>query len=434
MKDRSERRMYRRSPGRQYGYDYNPLRTQTSSGSSQSGQLDTSPLDEQWPNNEEKPRRTTGLLAPRPDPRRTRQLIRQSILASKARSAVLDQPEPQEVQTEDDLAGNQDVYDERADRSYFTNRNMPRFRKMPAPVQQDLPDTDEDGLEEGWIDNERYIDPDIGEEDPLERRVERARIPQARAMTPRASSRRPSGGIAPARSQRGEPIQPIYEEEYDDYEDYDEYEPQVERRKKKKGLSRRRFLFGLGVAAVGGTAVAAYELAPKVPQALESGVANVEHEIQDAFNRGFNAGAEAVRKEFITALNNLEGVSLDVAIGAARLTRVAYDVFVSPLVTFSSTVVGDFLSVALKTVTSARGWLKYYGQDNATLASFQAVLQSWVDNASKMPRQVQSITDSDLDGAQTYLRNLQRKIKEEQAKLNQPKATPTPKPSGTPKH
>jgi hypothetical protein len=109
-------------------------------------------------------------------------------------------------------------------------------------------------------------------------------------------------------------------------------------------------------------------------------------------------------------------------------------VFVSPLVTFASTVVGDFLSVALRTVTSARGWLKYYGQDNTTLASFQAVLQSWVDNVSKMPKQVQSITDSDLDGAQTYLRNLQRKIKDEQAKLNQQQATPTPKPTGTPKH
>jgi hypothetical protein len=31
-KDRSERRGYRKSPGRQYGYDYNPLHGQSRSG------------------------------------------------------------------------------------------------------------------------------------------------------------------------------------------------------------------------------------------------------------------------------------------------------------------------------------------------------------------------------------------------------------------
>ena len=36
-----------------------------------------------------------------------------------------------------------------------------------------------------------------------------------------------------------------------------------------------------------------------------------------------------------------------------------------------------------------------------------------------MPKKVQAITDSDLDGAQSYLRALQRKIQEEQAQLDQ---------------
>src|SRR6202043_1744118 len=106
------------------------------------------------------------------------------------------------------------------------------------------------------------------------------------------------------------------------------------------------------------------------------------------------------------------------AVGAAKLTRVAYDVFVSPIVTFASTVVGDVLSVALKTVQTANGWLKYYGQSNATLESFIVVLQSWVSNAQKMPKQLKSITDSDLDGATTYLKGLQQKILDEKAKLN----------------
>src|SRR5260221_14480032 len=36
-KDRSGRRVYRKSPGRQYGYDYNPLRGQSRGGESQNG-------------------------------------------------------------------------------------------------------------------------------------------------------------------------------------------------------------------------------------------------------------------------------------------------------------------------------------------------------------------------------------------------------------
>ncbi len=49
-----------------------------------------------------------------------------------------------------------------------------------------------------------------------------------------------------------------------------------------------------------------------------------------------------------------------------------------------------------------------------------------------MPKKVQSITDSDLDGALSYLRALQRKIQEEQAQLNG-QTTPTPTTSNAPK-
>src|SRR6478672_5988406 len=71
-KDHLERRMYRKSPGRQYGYDYDPLRSRSSSSQlSQSGSSAS---------------RTGAILAQRPDPRRTRQLLRQSIIASKRSS------------------------------------------------------------------------------------------------------------------------------------------------------------------------------------------------------------------------------------------------------------------------------------------------------------------------------------------------------------
>ncbi len=256
---------------------------------------------------------------------------------------------------------------------------------------------------------------------------------------------------APLRSPRVVTQQPVrhpiersgrarrYEEEHEDDEYADEQErPPARRKAKKPNLTRRRLLMGLGTLAVGGTAaaVAIYEL-PKVPQVISEAGSNIEHQLEDAFNKGFSTGAEAVRKEFITALDNLEGVSLDAATSAAKLTRVAYDVFVSPLVKFLASVADDFLTVTLRALTTGRHWLSNIGQDNDTLAGLQKVLETWVQQAQQMPKQLQAIADADLDGAQAYLRALRRKIGAEQAKLNTqnttPTGAPTPRPTGASK-
>ena len=194
-------------------------------------------------------------------------------------------------------------------------------------------------------------------------------------------------------------------------------------------------LLGLGAVAVGG--IAAYELAPKIPQALNDVGTNIEHQIQDAYNKGLAAGAAAVRKEFITGLDTLEGISLSGAINAAKLTRVAYDTFVAPLITLAATVTGDFLNVTLKALIQGRGWLARINQDNDTLAALQTVIESWVKQVNSVPKEWKTMADSDLDAAQAYLRALQRKIQDEQAKLNAPATTSTPtspNPTATPKH
>src|SRR5437764_1269720 len=88
-KDRSERKTYRKSPGRQYNYETDPLRSRT--GHSQTGRAENGRSG------------TTGRISTqiRPDPRRTRQLLRQSILASKAHPATsgeehVEQPEDEQ--------------------------------------------------------------------------------------------------------------------------------------------------------------------------------------------------------------------------------------------------------------------------------------------------------------------------------------------------
>jgi hypothetical protein len=417
--DRFERRAYRKSPGRQYANEYDPLGTHRSQEET-TGQYTS----------------RTGLqLSQRPDPRRTRQLLRQSIIAGKYK-AETDAPDfteeemlPPRVQSHSRqilIEDDQDVQGGRPDyRKDYRSRNIEQSvanREVRRPSRQLPPETEE---EEGWEDL-NFVDPDIGyEEDPLDRRVGRGLVPSRRlSASPIVGSGRLIGGS------RHIDERDFEEEEVDQADQEEEARP-----RKKKRVSRRGLLVGLGIAAIGG--VAAVELGPKIPQALQGLGGNIEQQLQNAFNNGVAAGGNAVRKEFINSLDNLEGVSLDGAIGAAKLTRVAYDVFVTPIVTLAATVAGDFLGVTLRALIAGRGWLGRIQQDSDTLAALQTVLETWVKKVNDMPQQLQTITNADLDGAQAYLHSLQNKIKQEQAKLNgQPSGTPTaspsPKATGTP--
>lgn len=447
IRDHAERRTYRKSPGRQYGYEYDPLHSSGQNGSPQTGHVDTSTQSGSWTSQPASGSRgtprTTGLLAPRPDPRRTRQLLRQNILASKTKSGLLVETEPLDPEIkihqplpDDDL----NMYEDEQDSTLYSSRRARTAQAYPyRPRTESYVETEQDMAERAYeVDTPEYIDPDLGiDEDkyeydePLEQRLIPTESP--RVKTP---SRRIDEDYPPETYQRGRRRAPVeYDEEEDEYGEYaeEEQEERRTRRKKKKSVSRRKLL--IGAIALGGTAVAAYELAPRIPGALENAGTNIEHQIQDAFNRGVTAGGEAVRKELINSLDNLEGVSLDAAIGAAKLTRTAYDVFVSPIITLAATVAGDFLQGISLALQTGRGWLNRINYGSATLDALQTVVDSWVKQAHNLPQHWQAATDSDLDGAQSYLRALQRKIQEEQAQLNGQQATPTatPKSSSTPK-
>jgi len=461
-KDRFERKAYRRSPGRQY--DYDPLNSQnrkgSGSGSTQIRQRDASQAAERWPSNGETSRRTSGLLAPRPNPRRTRQLLRQSIIASKYQTDSLpgedagqdyveldDEQYPNENEQHDYLAAEESSDDALYSNHYrVRNGGAPQagaYRPAQLPPSRQYIETGEDEEADEWDDFDP-VDPDIGYEDPLDQREVNAQNPPLRSPAPRPR----------AITRRLPEPRYDYPEEYDEYEE-DEYEedeyvdepeerparprprprPRPRRKAKKGGLTRRKLLVGAGVVAVGG--IAAYELGPKIPQALHDAGTNIEHQIEDAYNKGLAAGAEAVRKEFIATLTNLEGISLTGASNAARLTRLAYDAFVAPLITLAATITGDFLNITLRALIQGRGWLARINQDNDSLAALQTVLETWTKQVKEVPKEWQTIADSDLDAAQAYLRALQRKIQEEQAKVNNPKSaipTTVPKATGTPKH
>jgi len=404
-KDRLERKTYRKSPGRQYGYEYDPLHSQSRNAQSQSGRSRPSPSNQQ-----------NVQLAPRPDPRRTRQLLRQYILASKSKTALSGELAIEAQDQQDVTNEAQNDYEELEDTTLYSNR-YPRGAspRRTHPLMQHRSMNLDREAEEGEWEELDYPDPNT-DEDPLQNRL---RHPQSLTQpTYRPAERRST-------VRRYDPVE-------DDDSEYavEQERPRARHRAKRKNVTRRRLLLGLGTVVVGGAAatVAAYEL-PKVPQAFNNVGKDIEQQLQDSFNQGFNVGADAVRKEFITALENLEGISLDAAMAAAKLTRVAYDVFVSPLVKFLASVADDFLSVTLRALIQGRHWLSNIGQDNSTLAGLQNVLETWVAQAQQMPKQLQAIADADLDGAQAYLRALQRKIDAEQAKLNAQNATPTTTPA-----
>jgi hypothetical protein len=434
-KDHLERRTYRRSPGRQYEPEYDPLKGQGGS-SGGTGRLDASTTGERWTGRDEhisqhsqNGRRSSLLLAQRPDPRRTRQLMRQSILASKNHTTP---PEEEEQYDESVQQGSRNAayvnepgnFNGYADSTIIEPRPYSTRNNRPTHQPQQYLDPEEEEWSE--VDGSDFADPDLGYDDPLDHRSLRLPVRRGQYDSP-----------VPAPTRRNDPV--AYdeaEEDYDDgYESEVEEEPREKRRRKKGGFTtRRKVLLGLGVAAVGG--VAAYELVPRIPQALNDVGTNIEHQLQDAYNKGIAAGGEAVRKELINSLDTLEGVSLEGAIGAAKLTRVAYDVFVSPLVTLAATVAGDFLNLTLRALITGRSWLAAIKQDNDTLAALQTVLETWVKQVNSMPKQIQSITDADLDGAQSYLHALQIKIQQEQAKINAAQSTPTPSATttATPQH
>ncbi|HZR42015.1 MAG TPA: hypothetical protein VFB12_17985 [Ktedonobacteraceae bacterium] len=440
-KDRSERRTYRKSPGREYGYDYDPLRSHSEQSGQGERRSDGSGSGSQ---KGAAPSRPGTVLTQRPDPRRTRQLMRQSIIASKSHSAEED-TEPIEPRDVERPSQRIPAYEETEEGQLYARPSRARSGRLAQPR---LPSTrelmdDEDAemvVQDEWHDL-RDVDPDLAFTDeysaqqgyPVE---DPAYPPEIEIQPPTLRSRRGKPTRDLERSQRS--VRPY--DDYDEYEEEEGYEYEYEEgapkppRKKKKGkLSRRGLLFGMGSAAAVGIGVVVAENAPKIPGAVGAGVANVEQQVQDAFNRGLAQGADNARKEMITALESLEGFTLDGAIAAARLTRVAYDVFVSPVIKFGAALTGDFLSGMLKAFKTARGWLAQVYQDNATLIAIQKVLESWVNDVSNMPKQLDAITQTDLDGAQAYLRALQRKIEEEKAKLNGQNVTPTPAPQATPK-
>jgi hypothetical protein len=433
--DHLERKTYRKSPGRQYGYEYDPLRNRAER--SQSGSTAS---------------RSGMLLSQRPDPRRTRQLLRQSIIASKRLDDEMledDQAELHDSTMEGDrsrlvrrihhppseylrpstarTAHTHHFYDE-DEPGYRSNNGRSSASAQPyLPSTRELMREDEDGIvQEDWPQHESDEDEDL---DDLEQ--EAYNYPVAPQRSARASNQ-----LKPRHATTRHLPEELIEQDVDEgyiFEEDEELPPGLHV-VKKQSSSRRKFLIGAGALVAGGVGVAAIASQGGPKTSLPLTTNNADKQIKDAYNQGVNQGADQAKRELLTALDNVESYTLQGAIDAALLTRQAYDVFVSPVIKFGAAITGDFLTGMLNAFKVARNWLSTINQDNATLAAIQKVLESWVDQVQNLPKQLDAITQTDLDGAQGYLRALKRKIEADMNALNTP--TPTPqqaKPSPTPK-
>ena len=154
-KDRAERKGYRKSPGRQYGYDHDPMRSRTG----QAGQR--IPTGQYETEQDEQKSKAATVLIQRPDLRRTRQLVRQNILAHKTRT-TLDLSQQPETYQEETYAQREIPYEEDGEHVTYSRRLPSRSGQIAssrvAPPTRRLEPEDE---VEDW----RDVDPDLGYED-----------------------------------------------------------------------------------------------------------------------------------------------------------------------------------------------------------------------------------------------------------------------------
>ena len=172
VKDGTEKRLYRKSPGRQYGYDYDPLHSQSLTGNGQQGRSSTSfqsdLLSARDGSGSSAGRQTSGLLGPRPDPRRTRQLVRKNIIASKSKSALVDDTGQLDPELRDRYVSSdekQRMYEDQIDTSLYP---YPRSRSahLPPAPREYYTELDAGYEEEPFVDERlEYLDPDLGYDD-----------------------------------------------------------------------------------------------------------------------------------------------------------------------------------------------------------------------------------------------------------------------------
>jgi hypothetical protein len=177
-------------------------------------------------------------------------------------------------------------------------------------------------------------------------------------------------------------------------------------------VARRVLLAAAGVGLCGaGVALTPYAL-QKAEQYTQ---AQVEAEIAAAVSNA--------RQQLLNELGQLEGVSIDVAIEVATLTKLAVKYIVGPVASLLVAIgegALDVLISALNLVLNGLHFIPGSSQVAAPLKKLRDTLMTWKANLALVPQELTNFATWDIDGAEAYLMSLKKKIAEEQ------NATPTP--------
>jgi hypothetical protein len=186
-------------------------------------------------------------------------------------------------------------------------------------------------------------------------------------------------------------------------------------------LARRALLAAGTLVVCGGAAVA-------TPFALQKAAQYTEDQVRQAFE----AGAANARQALLNDLKSLEVegeiISLDAAIAAANLTKLAVQYVVGPLATLLATIGQGALGILISALDLVLGGLNFIPGGSSVaqpLHSLRTTFATWQQTLSLVPKTLSDFTNWDTQSAEKYLKALQAKIVAEQ------NGSPTPTPTAT---
>ena len=120
--------------------------------------------------------------------------------------------------------------------------------------------------------------------------------------------------------------------------------------------------------------------------------------------------AQVLEERFLAQqVANLEGLTIDAAIGAAEITRSAVELIVIPLARVLATLDADALGGMINTLNTAHTLLADIHVNTTDIDALRQTLTIWQTNALQMPISLESYSNADITSGETYLKALKKK-------------------------
>ena len=109
-------------------------------------------------------------------------------------------------------------------------------------------------------------------------------------------------------------------------------------------------------------------------------------------------------------LKNVEGVSLDAAIAAAEITRLAVKVIVLPVAQLIAFLGAGSLGLLVDALEAAHNTLSFLHLSTTVIDALATVVRSWQNDLSSLPIGLASYANADINSAEAYLKALRKMV------------------------